>query len=96
VAFGPEFPQRKEEVQRSDDIVDLSEHRMFTVDHRIGSRALFGKVNHGVRLEALDHTGQEVIVVHVADKLLDGLSGEFLPDAQAVREGLNRRQALRA
>ncbi len=87
---------REEEVQRSDDIVDLRKYGVLAVDHRIRRRPLLGEVNHRIRLEGLDHAGQEIVVVHVADKQLDGLSGEFLPDTQPVRQGLDRRQRLRA
>ena len=87
---------REEQIQSSDDIVDLSEDRMFAVDHRIRRRTLLGKVNHGIRLEIVDHAGEELVVVHVADKQLDGFSRELLPNAQPVRQGLDRRQGLRA
>ncbi len=69
---------------------------MLTVDHGIRGRPLLGEVNHGIGLEALDHAGEEIVIVNVTDKLLDGLSGEFLPDTQPVRKRLNRRQRLRA
>ena len=85
VAIGPEFLKRKQEVQRSHHIVHLSEHRMFAVDHRIRSGALLGKVNHRIRLEVFDHARQEIVVVDIADKHLDGLPSELLPDAQPVR-----------
>ena len=96
VAIGPKFAERKQQVQRSNHIVHLREHRMLAVDHRIRSGALFGEVNHRIRLEVFDHTGQKIVVVHVADKHLDGFPGELLPDAQPVRQGLNGRQGLRA
>ena len=87
---------REQQIQRSHHIVHLGEHRMFAVDHRIRRRALFGKMNHRIRLEILDHTGQEIIVVHIANKQLDRFSGEFLPHTQPVCQRLDRRQALRA
>src|ERR1700691_520886 len=69
---------------------------MLAVDHRIGSRTLLGEMNHRIRLEILDHTGQEIVVVHIADKQLDRFPGEFLPNAQSVGQRLDRRQTLRA
>ena len=34
MAIRPQLLERKEEIQRSDDIVDLRKYRVFAVDHR--------------------------------------------------------------
>ena len=49
VAVGPELPQREQQVQRSDHVVDLREDRVLAVDHGIRRGALFGEVHHRVR-----------------------------------------------
>ncbi len=54
VAIRPELLQGEEEVQRADHVVDLGEHRVFAVDHRVRRGALLGEMNDGVRSKGLD------------------------------------------
>ena len=82
VAIGLELPDREQQIQRAHHIVDLGEDGVFAVDHRIRRRALFGKMDHRVRLERLRWWKQKIVVGHVPDKELDGLAGELLPGLQ--------------
>ena len=52
VAIGLKLAQCEEQIQRAHDVVHLREHRMFAVDHGIGSGALFGEMDDGFRLES--------------------------------------------
>ncbi len=96
MAVGPQFFEREQEIQGSDDVVDLRKYRMFAVDHRIGRRPLLGIMNHCIRLEIFDDAGKKFVVVYIADEKPDGFARKFMPDAQTVGEGLDWRKRLRA
>jgi hypothetical protein len=51
VAVGLEFAQGEEQIQRAHDIVHLGADGVVAIDHRIRRGALFGEVNHGLRLK---------------------------------------------
>ena len=82
VAIGPELPQREQQVEGPDHVVDLGKYRMFAVDHRIRSGPLLGKVHHGVRRKRSDHRGNELIVGNIAGQEFDVLAGDLFPGAK--------------
>ncbi len=69
---------------------------MLAVDHRIWSGTLFGEVDDSFGLEGLNHRREKITVRDVADKELDGVSGDFLPGLEAVGEKTNGSQRSRA
>jgi hypothetical protein len=70
-----------------DDVVHLREHRMFAVDHGIGSGALLGKMDHCLGFEALDDRGEKVVLHHIADKEFNGLARKLLPNSGDPKAG---------
>ena len=73
------------------DGVELVPRRL----HRIGSRPLFGEVNHAVGLLAVDQGDQPVeLLAHGHVDEADGLTGQFLPGRDALAHGPDRRQRL--
>ena len=70
MAIGLIFAESEEQIERADDIVDLGEDGVLAVDHRVGSRALLGKMNDRLGLEFLDHGGEEFVVGHIARRMI--------------------------
>jgi hypothetical protein len=86
VAVRIDLAQRKQQVQRADDVVDLGEGRVLAVDHRVGRGALLGEVYDGFRPEITDVRGDKVVVAHVAFEDLDGLAGKLPPEFNALAQ----------
>jgi hypothetical protein len=84
VAVRLKFPQGKEQVERAHHVVDLGKYRMFAVDHGIRRRTLLGKMDHGLRLILLNDGGKKIIIGHVADETIDGVSGDLIPGLDSV------------
>ena len=81
--------------KRADDVVDLGEDRVLAVDHGVRRRPLLGKVHHRLGLEFGHHRRQKLVVRNVADKRLDLLARELLPDGKPLGERADRGQGLR-
>src|ERR1035438_789762 len=96
MTIGLEFLNREQHVQRSDNVVHLRKYGVLAIDHRIGRGALFGEMDHSVRLKVFKHRRQKVVIRYVANEQFDGLSRQFLPDADAIGQGLDGRQSLYA
>ena len=96
MAVGREFADRKQQVQRADDVVRLGEDGVLPIDHRVGSRALLGEVDDRVRRHLFHDRRQKVIVADVADKRVNVEAGHAAPGADALRQGTDGRQRLRA
>src|SRR5262245_43047630 len=96
MAVGMGFLQREEDVQRSHDVVHLGEHRVLTIDHRIGCRTLFGVMDHGVGLEGGNRLGSRRVVGEIRDHDRDGLAGQLVPDRDALMERADVGQRLDA
>src|SRR3989440_1661136 len=95
VTIRQKFANGEKNVQCSDDVVHLGEDGVLAVDHRVGSRALLGEMDHGFRFEGLECGSEKVVVGNVTDKQFDGLAGHVLPDPDAIRQRANRSQRLR-
>src|SRR5208337_3627551 len=54
VTIGLKLSQCEEQVERAHDVIHLSENGVFTVNHGIGSGALFGKMDDSFRFKVLD------------------------------------------
>src|SRR5258708_23173823 len=53
-------------------------------------------MDHGFGLEGLQGRRKKVVVGYVTDEQLDGLTSQVLTDPDAIRQGTNRSQRLRA
>src|SRR5579859_3902223 len=96
VAVWLEFLDREQNVDSSDDIVDLAENGVLAIDHGVGRGPLLGKMNDGLGRKFFHGGGQEFVVEDVANETLDLLPGVALPGAQALGQRTNGRQRLRA
>src|ERR1700722_76166 len=105
LAHGPKFDQMairlkftksKKKIQSSDHVVRLGKDGMALVDHRIGSRALFGEMNNGFGLKTFDHRGQEFVVGDVSDVGVDGITRKLLPNLETFTQRGDRSERLRA
>ncbi len=74
----------------------LGEDGVALVDHRVRGGALFGEVDDRFGLEFLNHVDEKFVVGDVTDEGLDGVAGEFVPDAEAIGERADGSQSLRA
>ena len=54
VALRRELANRKEQVQRADDVVDLGEDGVLAVDHRVGGSPLLGEMDDRIRAHVVD------------------------------------------
>jgi len=87
---------RIEHVQRTDDIIDMGEHSVLTVDHRIGSAPLLTEMDNRLRLKITDDRLQEGVVTQIANERCDDFARQLTPDGNALLERLNRRQTFGA
>jgi hypothetical protein len=96
VTIGLKFAQGEQQIQRANDVVYLSEHRMFAVDHGIRSGALLGKVHNRFGFEILYYVGEKIVFRYIADKELNDISGEFPPNSKAIGQRTDGRKGLHA
>ncbi len=96
VAIGTELPHGEQKIERADYIIYLSKDRVLAVDHRIGSGALFRKMDHGVRRVSAHQRRHEIVVGDISGKKLDGLPGQLPPGPKSFGHRPDRRQSLHA
>src|ERR1700688_1872310 len=96
VALGAQFTNREEHVHGAHHVVYLRKDGVLAVNHRIGGAALLRKVHYRVGLKGFDCGFQKIVIGHVAYEQFDSLTGNFLPDAQAVGKRSDGGKSLRA
>lgn len=77
----------EEHVERAYHIVMLSEHGPRPINHGVGSRPLFTKVDDSIWLEGLEGIGEELKVGYISDEELDVFASERLPSPDAIVDG---------
>src|ERR1700733_7010279 len=69
---------------------------MFAVDDRIRRGALLGKMHNRFGFEILYYVGKKIVLRYIADKELNDISGEFLPNSKAICQWTDGRKGLHA
>jgi len=87
---------RKQDVDRADDIVVLGVHRPRPVDHGVGRRPLLAKVDDGVRRKVADGCPQELKVRDIADQQIDVAARHLAPRPHPLVRGRDGRQRVHA
>src|SRR5208282_953594 len=94
VALRHMLANRVNGVERTDQIIDLGEHRMAPIDHRKWRAALLAVVDDCVGFEIANHGADKRVVGQIADRRLYRLAALFAPRRHPVLQRSNRNQAV--
>ena len=96
MSVGELFFHGKQQIEVAHYIIRLSQYRMFAVDHREWSRALFAKMHDRFRLELTQGLNQEIIIIDISEKQVNSFLADLVPFAQPLLNGSNGSQGLNA
>src|SRR5579872_1405354 len=90
------LPYRKQQIQVTDDVVDLCHHRVLAVDHGKRRGALLTEVQDCLRFEAPHEAPHEWVIADVADEDGNLFPCQFMPAVHPVTNWGDRCQGVDA